>query len=167
MQSTAVTSFLSYVRRRQRLMLSGGCGTAAVGVVVIVARHSSANLNIWMGALVLVGALLVLGTIPGRRLLRDIAPALSSSSRTMELQTWGYRTVRAPVVNRVLATLDDVGSTNRVPKFEVNATWFTPGIATAPHGDAIVYGGRVKGEALLAVGAQGAILGRIRKVRQE
>ncbi len=162
-----VPSFLAYVRRRQRLMLYGGTILFALGVLVLVTHHSNAGLNIWIGALALVGVLLALGTIPGRRLLRDIGPALEGPSRTMELQTWGYRTTRSPYRNRVLATLDDIGSTNRVPKFELTATWFTPGIAQGPHGEAVVCGGKARGDPLLAVGAQGAVLGRISKVRPE
>ena len=85
----------------------------------------------------------------------------------MDMQTWGYRTFRSPITNRVLATFDDMGSTNRVPRFEVKATWFTPGIAERPHGEARVYGGGRRGDVVLATGPQGTVLGRISRVRPD
>lgn len=165
--SEPVVLFLAYVRRRQRLMLLGGTLFFAVGVVVMLVGPGGATLDIYMGAVTLFGFVLALGTVPGRRLVRDIGPALSGPPRTMEVQTWGYRSIRSPYTNRVLATLDEPGSTDRVPKLEVKATWFTPGITRHPAGDAAVYGVEVRGGPILAVAPGGSILGRIRKVRPE
>jgi hypothetical protein len=82
----------------------------------------------------------------------------------MELRTWGSRSAGSLAVNRVLATLDDVGGRNRTPKVEFKAIWFTPGIAEAPDSEARVYGGEAVGRAVLAIGDQGAVMGRVKAV---
>jgi hypothetical protein len=98
------------------------------------------TLNIWMGGVTLLGVLLAVGSLAGRRVVREIVPVLSGPSRTMELRTRGSRSAGSPTIIRVLATLDDVGSRNRTPKIEFKAIWHTPGIAEAPGSDARVYG---------------------------
>lgn len=159
------TGFISYVRRRQSKMISGGVAAVFIGIVVIVADHKTAGLNIAMGAVILLGVVLVLSSLSGRRLLREIDGSLAGPSRTMELHTYGYRTMRSVYNNRVLATLDDVGSTNRTPRIEFKAVWFTPGIAAAPAGEARVFGGDSSGQAVLAIAESGGVMGRVKRVR--
>jgi hypothetical protein len=156
--------FLLYVRRRQAKMVGASAVAVIVGIAVIAAYHKVASLNIVMGGVIAFGVLLALGTVSGRHLLREINNCLAGPSRTMELQTYGYRTVKAVSNNRVLATLDDVGSTNRTPKVEFKAIWFTPGLAEAPGGAARVFGGESVGQAVLAIADNGGVLGRVKRV---
>jgi hypothetical protein len=156
--------FLPYVRRRQAKMVGGSAVAVVVGIAVILAYHKVVTLNIVMGGVIVVGILLALGTMSGRRLLREIDKSLAGPARTMELQTYGYRSIKAVTNNRVLATLDDVGSTNRTPKVEFRAIWFTPGLAEAPGGTARVFGVEAVGEAVLAIANNGGVLGRVKRV---
>jgi len=73
--------FLSYVRGRRLMMAGGGVALAALGVVVIVVHHGSANLNIGMGGVTLVGVLLALGSLADRTVLREVLPLLSRPYR--------------------------------------------------------------------------------------
>jgi hypothetical protein len=160
-----VTSwFLSYVRGRRRMMVGGGLVATALGVILIV-THQSTTLDVWMGGLILFGVLLLIGSLNGRRVLREIIPTLSGPCRTMELRTWGYRSPGSRAINCVLATLDEVGGTNRTPKIEFKAIWFTPGIGESPSCEARVYGGEAVGRAVFAIGSQGAVMGRVKKLR--
>ena len=45
------------------------------------------------------------------------------------------------------------------------ATWFTPGIGEAPRSQALVFGGMRRGQAVVAVGDHGGVLGPVRRVR--
>ena len=119
-----------------------------------------------MGVVIFVGSVLLGGTVRSRQLLHQLESTLAGPTRAMELQTYGYRTMRSIYNNRVLATLDDAGSTNRTPTVEFKAIWFTPGIAEAPGGEATVYGGGAPGRAVMAITRAGGVMGRVKRVNR-
>jgi len=165
MSGQPVEDFLAYVRRRQSLMGRIGVAIIVVGIVAITAAHGVADLDIFMGAVVIVGVCLVVAAGAGRRLLREATAALAGPSRSLELQTYPYRAGWRSIGNdRVLATLDEPGSGARTPLVEFKATWFTPGIGEAPRGEARVFGGTRQGQAVLAVSDRGGVMGRVRRI---
>ena len=83
----------------------------------------------------------------------------------MELFTYPYRSIKAITNNAVLATLDELGSTERTPLVEFKARWFTPGIGEAPSSRADMFGDSKKGQVVLAVIENGGVLGRVHRIR--
>ena len=156
----ATAWFLSYVRGRRIMMAGGGAALAAVAIIVIVIHYGSSNLNTWMAGVALGGVLVVVGSLNGRRVLREIIPSCRDRAARWNCGRGVRESAGSAVINRVLSTLDDVGGRNRTPKIEFKAIWYTPGIAESPSGEARVYGGEGVGQAVLAIGNQARSWGR-------
>jgi hypothetical protein len=161
----AVDNFFGYVQQRRVLMAAGGTAAIAVGVVGAVLVGSGAGVG-WLVGLAIVGAAIVLGSRAGAPLLREARMLVPGPSAKMELTTWPYRTIRSPVNNRVLVTIDIPGSVDRTPLAEFKPVWYTPGTANHPTRAAEVYGAIGKGRTVLAVAEDGSCyVGRIRRIR--
>jgi hypothetical protein len=65
----------------------------------------------------------------------------------------------------VLATVDEIGSTERTPLAEVRCYWFTPGIAERSSSPADLWGELRVGTTILAAGDQGGVIGKVRRMR--
>jgi hypothetical protein len=153
--------FLDLLRRRvARLWVIAG---ALVGIGLIVAWAIAAVIVLGV-ILVAVGVMVAVSALMGRRMLQRGQDLALLSRRA--LQMWTY-----PVSGRggwtvaVLATFDEVDSTNRTPWAEVRTAWFTPGIAEKPTAVAEVYSTFEPGGYLLAVQENGGIVGKLKIVR--
>jgi hypothetical protein len=144
---------------------------AVGGVLATVAGSLGASIAggtaaVWLTPVVLVGLALVVASAMSRRLVSRGRRALAQPSQELELRTWPYRSIRAPVRNRLLVTFDRPGSTDRTPVAEVTASWATPGAASSPAQSARVFGALHQGAVLLAVARDGScFLGRVVRSR--
>lgn len=167
MEQVATDRFFAYVKRRRDFMAVGGIAAVAVGVIGIVVLGGGAGAAS-LGVLVLLGLLLVGGAGAGASTLREGRQLLAGSPVRMDLSTWPYRTIRSPMVNRVLVTLDVPGSTNRTPLAEFKPVWYTPGSVNGPTRTADVFGRIERGQPVLAVAEDGSCyLGRVSRVRAD
>ncbi len=121
--NASVSDFLQYVRRRRLKLVVYGLAIIALGMVVIALHPQSTDLNIWMGGLIFFGVGLSLsGSAVSYKLLREAQALVNSDGRTLELFTYLYRGGARSLRNdRVLATLDAIGSHERVPLIEFKA----------------------------------------------
>jgi hypothetical protein len=138
---------------------------AVAGAVVTSLLSGLIGIRIVLGAVAFAGLCLVAGAMNGKRLLRQATSESSQASRSMELFTYPYRSIKAITNNAVLATLDELGSTERTPPVEFKARWFTPGIGEAPSSRADMFGDSKKGQVVLAVIENGGVLGRVHRIR--
>lgn len=166
-KQVATDRFFAYVKRRRALMAIGGLAAMGVGAAGIAVSPGGTGAG--LGVLVLFGLFLVLGAGAGASMLREGELLTSSGPAVqMDLMTWPYRTVRSPVKNRVLVTLDVPGSTERTPLAEFKPIWYTPGSVNEPTRSAEVFGTIERGRTLLAVAEDGSCyLGRVSRVRPD
>ena len=162
----AADTFFAYVRRRRTMMAAGGLAAIVAGVIGIAIFQSSTG-AVWLGALSLLGFLLVLGSRAGASMSKEGHLLLNGPPAKMDLTTWPYATTRSPVANRVRVTLDVPGSDERTPLAEFKAVWYTPGSANKRTRSADVYGSVDHGRTVLAIAEDGSCyLGRVSRVRQ-
>lgn len=114
------------------------------------------------------GLLLLASAAVQYRLLRDARHLLDAVPQTMQLFTWPYRSIRSPVDNRVLVTLDLPGSVERTPLAEFTALGSRSGRTAgrsqdeSPGWPAQVFGELRRGQAVLVIADDGScFMGRI------
>lgn len=164
---TPVTVFFAYIQRRRTVMAMSGGGGIVVGVLGAVLIGTGPGVA-WLVVLAAVGLLLVLAARAGTSLRQDALTLVGGPFQKMDLTTWPYRTIRSPVRNRLLVTLDVPGSIDRTPLAELKPVWYTPGksAANASARSANVYGSLDKGRTVLAVADDGSCyLGRVSRTR--
>jgi hypothetical protein len=147
-------------------MLWGGGVVAVGGILATWLLSEHVNAQIVAGGIAIGGLCYWVAALSGVVLLRRAIRAAAEHGRRMELSTYLYRGVKSMTNDRVLSTLDDIGSKERTPLMEFKARWFTPGIAESPSSEADVYGGMEKGQAVLAVTEYGGVLGRVSRMRR-
>lgn len=163
MNRTAL-QFLAHVKRRSVQMGVGGAGAIVAGIGGLAAAGGGPA-AVWLGALAVIGLVLLWASQRAMRLLRE-ARSLPSTSHQMDLITWPYRGVRSLVKNQVIVTLDVPGSKERTPLAEFKADWHSPGRLDVPSQPAQVFGTLNRGQTVLAVADDGScFLGRVRMTR--
>jgi hypothetical protein len=141
-------------------------GAVALAVGVIGTAESTGGAAVWLAAVAVVGGLLVAGSRAGAGMLREARVLAAGTPRSLELMSWPYRTIRSPVNNRLLVTLDVPGSHERAPLAEFTAMWHSPEGAGTPARPASTYGSLSVGRTVFAIDDAGrCYLGRITRSR--
>ncbi len=163
---TAVEKFLTYLRRKVRVLAVLTCAFVAVGVASLVESSAHRALDPLSGATFIMAAVSGYLSLDGRGVAQKVERLSKFEGRPFELtarpsDVSGNATRLPSGVLATMTELDDPAATVA----EMRSRWFTPGIAQQPAGRATLFGPLEIGSAVLAVGDKGGLLGTVTSVR--